>query len=120
MNKQELLENLKEIGFLNLLEGLNKSHTEITIDFNGSGDEGWIESAEVAFDPDGKIFDVYKNKFHHIGYEILQQYEPGWEINEGSFGKINIEIFKEKEDWNVKCSIDISVPQPVEEHKELF
>jgi len=89
---------------------------EIVIDFDGSGDSGQMD--EVACYPDNKhqlmktqvslircshrfadgkwslieelVEDTAEEVAQEIGYSILENHHGGWEINEGSFGKIRI------------------------------
>ena len=71
----------------------NPEILRIEIDYDGSGDSGCIESV-IFFNTDGEIY----NDDEHLDedtpsdyvYYLLDYKSPGWEINEGSFGKITI------------------------------
>ena len=63
--------------FLTVRELLKKYKKDsFDVDYNGSGDSGYIE-----FPPD------YPDELEDISYDLLQSY-GGWEINEGSQGTI--------------------------------
>jgi hypothetical protein len=76
------------IGFLNTLS--EEGHGELEVDFQGSGDSGWVEEdGRTRKDDNYKIPDVVEN----YCYELLNKY-PGWEINEGSQGKFYFDSSK--------------------------
>lgn len=76
------------IEFLNTLS--EEGHGELEVDFQGSGDSGWVEEdGRTRRDDNYKIPDVVEN----YCYELLNQY-PGWEINEGSQGKFYFDSSK--------------------------
>lgn len=76
------------IGFLNTLS--EEGHGELEIDFQGSGDSGWVEEdGRTRKEDNYKIPDVVEN----YCYELLNKY-PGWEINEGSQGKFYFDSSK--------------------------
>jgi hypothetical protein len=105
INKRTLIEFMRDNGI-----------NEIVIDFDGSGDSGQMD--EVACYPDNKhqlmktqvslircshrfadgkwslieelVEDTAEEVAQEIGYSILENHHGGWEINEGSFGKIRI------------------------------
>ena len=76
------------IGFLNTLS--EEGHGELEINFQGSGDSGWVEEdGRTRKEDNYKIPDVVEN----YCYELLNMY-PGWEINEGSQGKFYFDSSK--------------------------
>jgi hypothetical protein len=69
-----------------LLQHLQKLGVEtVTAEYNGSGDEGQIETPE--FEPVEVPHDVVM-AVENLFYGILGELYGGWEINEGSFGQI--------------------------------
>jgi len=76
------------IEFLNKLS--EEGHGELEVDFQGSGDSGWLEEdGRTMRDDHYKIPEVVEN----YCYELLKQY-PGWEINEGSQGNFYFDSSK--------------------------
>jgi len=74
---------------------------DMTVNYNGSGDSGYIESGYTSKNKNGQI----DEDIEHICYDLLQEY-GGWEINEGSQGII---IFTKDEvdiqhEWNTEES----------------
>lgn len=69
---------------------------KVTIEYNGSGDEGFVEPPQF----DGKAPDATKieggelvlDALERLAYDKLESVHPGWEINEGSFGTITIDV----------------------------
>jgi hypothetical protein len=59
------------------------------VTFSGSGDEGNCEVEEVIWENDDNEFDI-ENDLIDIGYDILEDHYRGWEINDGSDGRISI------------------------------
>ena len=84
--KDKLLMNEE---FIN--EMLKKYGDEVEINYEGSGDSGWlndgVESSNGESSLDGRLED--------ITYELIDLYHSGWEINEGSSGTISYN-FKNK------------------------
>jgi hypothetical protein len=58
----------------------------ITLDYNGSGDSGWIETINPELP--GELADAVRN----YGYRLLSEHFGGWEINEGSCGQIDLAV----------------------------
>ena len=76
------------IEFLNTLN--NEGHGELEINFEGSGDSGWVEEdGRTRKEDNYKIPTVVEN----YCYELLNKY-PGWEINEGSQGNFYFDSLK--------------------------
>lgn len=76
------------IEFLNKLS--EEGHGELEVNFQGSGDSGWVEEdGRTRKDDNYKIPDVVEN----YCYELLNKY-PGWEINEGSQGEFYFDSSK--------------------------
>ena len=74
------------INYINKVIEENNLKGELSITFDGSGDSGYIES--FGEDEEGNSFDV-EGPIEDICYNLLSDY-GGWEINEGSFGRIVI------------------------------
>jgi hypothetical protein len=87
--------------FIKIREFLSKENlTQITVTYNGGGDNGYIEDGYETID--GKLYSV-PEFLEDISYELLEDF-GGWEINEGSQGKITISansIYIEHE-WNTE------------------
>lgn len=87
--------------FIKLREFFSKEDlTQITVTYNGSGDNGYIEGTYKT--DDGKMGSV-PGFLEDISYELLEDF-GGWEINEGSQGTITINpnsIYIEHE-WNTE------------------
>ncbi len=67
--------------------GLNNA-SELKVDFNGSGDSGYIDS--IGYDEDGNKYEI-DSYLEDLFYDKLSQY-GGWEINEGSQGDFIIDV----------------------------
>ena len=66
---------------------------QITIEYNGSGDEGCIEDV-TAYDTNDKLLTLHADLQHaaeEVAYDLLAVHCGGWEINEGSSGVITID-----------------------------
>ena len=66
--------------------------TEVSSDFNGSGDEGWFDNTEVNADHPVVLIEEYQDEIESFFCCILEQLNPGWEINDGSYGDIRIRL----------------------------
>lgn len=67
--------------------------TNIEIEYDGSGDSGDIESVIASIGSESvELSDEQSRVLEDYAYALLQDREPGWEINEGSFGRININV----------------------------
>lgn len=77
---EELYDRLAEAGV-----------ASVTIDYNGSGDEGWVEDAiyDAALPPSDDTLD---KAVADAAYDVLERKFAGWEINEGSEGTITIDV----------------------------
>lgn len=67
--------------------------TRVVIEYNGAGDEGWIDSITAEPDPDAieyrtELYDTLKRQ----AYDLLEEHHGGWEINEGSTGTITLDV----------------------------
>jgi hypothetical protein len=71
--RTELLQELQELGV-----------ESVTAEYNGSGDEGQIETPE--FGPVEVPHDLVM-AVEDLFYELLGQLYGGWENNEGAFGQ---------------------------------
>lgn len=69
----------------------------VKVDYNGSGDEGYIEEIEPTPEVDSFYdgSDVY-DTIEQQAYDVLNSQHPGWEINEGSQGHITINVKERK------------------------
>lgn len=72
--------------FLTKMKEMYGSHVELT--YNGGGDDGYINGTVDSDSGEVELNEILEN----ISYEILENYFGGWEINEGSFGRINIDF----------------------------
>jgi hypothetical protein len=79
---------------------LNAGLTEIKIGYTGGGDDGSLEYNYTT--EDGKIGEV-PNFLDDICYNLLEEF-IGWEMNEGSAGKIiiNSEVISISHNWNIE------------------
>ena len=66
----------------------NSGVNQLAIDYSGYGDSGSIESSYV--DENGDYLDI-PTQIEDILYRVLEDAYGGWEINDGSYGTINIE-----------------------------
>ena len=66
----------------------NSGVNQLAIDYSGYGDSGSIESSYV--DENGDYLDI-PTQIEDILYRVLEDAYSGWEINDGSYGTINIE-----------------------------
>lgn len=67
--------------------------THIEIEYDGSGDSGDIESVIASIGSETvELADETSRVLEDYAYALLQHREPGWEINEGSFGRITINV----------------------------
>lgn len=90
MSRDILFQSLKRVGV-----------EKIEAHFDGSGDSGSID--EVTYDPDildEKLKDIVVSQF----YDILEEKYGGWEIDDGSFGDVKIDLTGKK----IKCHIDFT------------
>jgi hypothetical protein len=78
-----------------LIEQLHPNITDIICEYSGSGDEGSIESVEFLsgkLDANLNISNELRDGFNNFFYDYLEEKHPGWEINDGSSGKIDIDV----------------------------
>jgi hypothetical protein len=79
---------------------------QVTIDYHGSGDEGWIEDIH-AIPSDDIPRDLYQ-AIELAARDVLYDHFGGWEINEGSAGTMTIHVLAGKTDihhgWKVETS----------------
>ncbi len=66
--------------------------TEISSEFNGSGDDGWFENMEVKATHPIVLIEECQNEVESFFCCILEQLNPGWEIDDGSYGDICIRL----------------------------
>lgn len=77
-------DNKGVVKFMKFLTEL--SITMASVEFNGGGDSGDIESS--VYDGNDEILDLsYDNEVETFLYNRLNNFYRGWEINEGSHGK---------------------------------
>lgn len=84
----------QEIDNLEFYDALHQLDINgISATYNGYGDSGYIENFEPDFSGiDSKSFDYIENELYHL----LNTEYPGWEIDDGSRGEINVEQADEK------------------------
>ena len=66
----------------------NSGVNQLAIDYSGYGDSGSIESSYM--DENGNYQEI-PTQIEDILYRVLEDAYGGWEINDGSYGTINIE-----------------------------
>lgn len=92
------MEQLREIKTKYSLTGT------LVVEYNGSNDEGWVGDVELASSD-------ARQDVENAVYEILEQRYGGWEINEGSSGKVTIDFdkgtFKVSHDENVMSTRNV-------------
>lgn len=71
---------------------LNSGNEEIYLEYNGSGDDGYITLVKNQKSISKKLEDDLLK----YGYDLLQEIHGGWEINDGSYGQICIDIKNNK------------------------
>jgi hypothetical protein len=76
--RSELLQQLRELGV-----------ESVTAEYNGSRDEGQIETPE--FGPT-EVPDDVVTAAEHLFYELLERLYGGWEDNEGAFGHFRWDV----------------------------
>lgn len=84
-NREEFEDNVKISGYFDELDNFldQEGVQSIEISYNGSGDDGTIEGTYSSDNKSGDITSEIKD----ICYNLLEEF-GGWEINEGSQGKI--------------------------------
>lgn len=109
----------------------NTGGKTIKLTYSGEGDSGNITSVEVT---SGKLVLELDNTICEqvvsVGYTLLRNYKRSWEINEGSFGNILIDMEEGKVDINhtnyvteyveSTCKVSISKFLPKKKDRELF
>jgi hypothetical protein len=98
-------------GLLSALSKLDQSVTRIEVDYNGAGDSGSIEGVKCFSTKGGKEMKVevgdgeVRNAVEEFAYAQLEEHYGGWEINDGSQGKMTIDVTDGKatfeHEWNV-------------------
>jgi hypothetical protein len=66
--------------------------------YDGSGDEGWVE--EVHFIPAPPADAEAEDLTERVEVWIAERLPPGWEINEGSFGSVRIDVATRRVDFD--------------------
>jgi hypothetical protein len=65
----------------------------VVIDYYGSSDEGYVNEVTPEPIPEGvEISDDLETSIKEAVYDILERHHGGWEINEGSEGKVTINV----------------------------
>lgn len=105
-------------GFNSLAEYMKqKGYSEGIVEFNGSGDDGYIEDL-IYFDDiknrDRKRVNDF-NRVEDFLYNLLNDTLGGWEINEGSYGTIHFNL----EERTVVVEMMVN-EMGVEEHGVFF
>ncbi len=96
---------------LSALSKLDQNLTRIEVDYDGAGDSGSIEGIEFFSTKGGKEMKVevgegeIRNAVEEFVYAQLEDRYSGWEINDGSQGKVTIDVTNGKatfeHEWNV-------------------
>jgi hypothetical protein len=68
--------------FINWMK--NKYGNKVILDYSGGGDDGYINNYASSDTGERTVDSILED----IGYQLLSNYYSGWEINEGSDGKI--------------------------------
>ena len=83
MTKQEILDALRQADI-----------TSVSIHYDGQGDSGCV--TEISHEPPQPRLKINKpelwKKLERYCYDVLEQKSPGWEINEGSVGSLDINV----------------------------
>jgi hypothetical protein len=75
----------------------------ISMSFNGGGDSGYIENGENEL---GESVDI-PSSFEDFGYDILEKNFGGWELNEGSYGNIQLDFSEPGEvSWTIEMNMN--------------
>ena len=72
---------------------------QVTIDYHGAGDEGYIEEIEVIpnVDMDHSLFGL-RGQIETAANDLLYDQFPGWELDTGSSGTITVHVQARKAD----------------------
>ncbi len=87
MDRNELLAQLRALQI-----------AKVEINYDGQGDEGYINDIDVhdinniTLDQKNEPIKTLVKQLDGFGYDLLEQHHPGWEINEGAFGTITIDV----------------------------
>lgn len=98
--------------FVEVYQETTPEYRRLIFTFDGGGDSGYIESSGE--NEDGDSVEL-TGPLEDVCYEILQKYFSGWEIDEGSYGKI---IFDFSDVNNVTYYVDFSLNVRAEEEHE--
>lgn len=66
---------------------------KVVIGYSGSNDEGYIN--DITPEPRVEGIEISRDLYEElerIAYDLLEDRHPGWEINEGSTGTIEIDV----------------------------
>jgi hypothetical protein len=77
---------------------VNIPKTIFSCNFSGGGDSGDIDS--WSFEPEIDQ-ELYKNKFLNFIFNKLENFYPGWEINDGATGKGYLDLYKNTWSMNI-------------------
>ena len=111
-----------EVDEKELLEDMTKwreeGKTEIRIEFNGSGDSGYIDDYGHTNDNNERVNlpAVWEDKL----YNILENNHGGWEINEGSEGTFTINNAEEKIELDFRMNVEAEATGYEFEHQFEF
>jgi hypothetical protein len=85
-----------EAGLRTVCAVLDRLSVEtVEVDFDGSGDEGFVTEVRYLPEPPAGIPEGLKDLVENFVYRILP---GGWEINEGSYGTTRIDVSTAKAD----------------------
>lgn len=68
----------------------------VEVDYDGSGDSGDIQETTFFDAKDNKMEVDFDERCNDLAYGELETHHGGWEINEGSFGKVIFDVQKGK------------------------
>jgi hypothetical protein len=110
IDEKELLEDM--------LKWREEGKDEIRIDFNGSGDSGYIDDYGHTNDNNERVNlpAVWEDKL----YNILERNHGGWEINEGSEGTFTINNAEEKIELDFRMNVETEATGYEFEHQFEF
>lgn len=103
-----------QVGKKKLLRELARSNiSQVVVEYDGAGDSGQID--DVFTEPDDAGNQEITNQIEKFAYDVLECYWPGWEINDGSSGRLTISV----EDQQVVLDHGVRYME-VESHRETI
>jgi hypothetical protein len=90
--------------------------TQIVVEYNGAGDDGNIE--ETSFLKGEEVVEVpqsLQEAADEYVWQALEHYKGGWEINDGSFGTVTIDVANKKASFDHNENYTESRSEPFED-----